>query len=34
VRVAALSDVHGNAPALRGVLDDARDVDVYLFGGR
>jgi diadenosine tetraphosphatase ApaH/serine/threonine PP2A family protein phosphatase len=33
LRVAALYDVHANTPALRAVLDAARDVDVYVFGG-
>ena len=33
MRVAALYDVHGNTPALQAVLDDARDVDAYVFGG-
>jgi nicotinate (nicotinamide) nucleotide adenylyltransferase len=33
VRVAALYDVHGNAPALEAVLADAGDVDAFVFGG-
>ena len=34
LRVAALYDVHGNAPALQAVLDDLGDgVDVCVFGG-
>ena len=33
VRVAALYDVHGNAPALEAVLADLGDVDLVLFGG-
>ena len=34
MRVAALYDVHGNAPALRAVLEEIDgDVDAYLFGG-
>jgi predicted phosphodiesterase len=34
MRVAALYDVHGNAPALEAVLDDgASEADVVLFGG-
>lgn len=33
MRVAALYDVHGNAPALEAVLADLGDVDAVLFGG-
>ena len=33
MRVAALYDVHGNAPALDAVLAEVGDVDVVLFGG-
>jgi predicted phosphodiesterase len=33
VRVAALYDVHGNAPALEAVLAELGEVDVVLFGG-
>jgi nicotinate (nicotinamide) nucleotide adenylyltransferase len=33
VRVAALYDVHGNAPALEAVLADLGDVDAVVFGG-
>jgi predicted phosphodiesterase len=33
VRVAALYDVHGNAPALEAVLADVGDVDAVVFGG-
>jgi nicotinate (nicotinamide) nucleotide adenylyltransferase len=33
VRVAALYDVHGNAPALEAVLSDVGDVDAFVFGG-
>jgi predicted phosphodiesterase len=35
VRVAALYDIHGNAPALEAVLDElpSEDVDVVLVGG-
>jgi predicted phosphodiesterase len=33
VRVAALYDVHGNAPALEAVLADVGEVDAIVFGG-
>ena len=33
MRVAALYDVHGNAPALEAVLADLGEVDLVLFGG-
>jgi predicted phosphodiesterase len=33
MRVAALYDVHGNAPALEAVLADLGDVDAVVFGG-
>jgi putative phosphoesterase len=33
VRVAALYDVHGNAPALEAVLSDVGAVDAVVFGG-
>jgi predicted phosphodiesterase len=35
MRVAALYDIHGNVPALRAVLEDARsaDVDAFVIGG-
>jgi predicted phosphodiesterase len=33
MRVAALYDVHGNAPALEAVLAEAGPVDAYLLGG-
>jgi putative phosphoesterase len=33
VRVAALYDVHGNAPALEAVLDEAANADLIVAGG-
>jgi diadenosine tetraphosphatase ApaH/serine/threonine PP2A family protein phosphatase len=33
VRIAALYDIHGNAPALEAVLSEIKDVDLILIGG-
>jgi len=33
VRIAALYDIHGNAPALEAVLSEIKDVDIVLIGG-
>ena len=33
MRIAALYDIHGNAPALEAVLSEIGDVDVILIGG-
>ena len=33
VRIAALYDIHGNAPALEAVLSEIKDVDVIVIGG-
>jgi predicted phosphodiesterase len=33
VRIEALYDIHGNAPALEAVLSEIKDVDVFLIGG-
>lgn len=33
MRIAALYDIHGNAPALEAVLSEIRDVDIILIGG-
>jgi putative phosphoesterase len=33
LRIAALYDIHGNAPALEAVLSEIKDVDVIVVGG-